>query len=351
DLILRDLKTVSEHAGSIINAVLLGALAATGKLVAGQEVFEAVVREGGKAVESNLAGFSAGMNLVGNAKQESLPLKRNVKELNTDKYDSLSAFPDKLHKILSLGISRTIEYQSPKYSDLFLARVRRILAADKTASDKKSYELSNEVARYLALRMTYEDVLRVAALKTRAERLMDIRNKSGGPRDVVEVLDYFKPGIEEIRAVLPPIISAVLKPFEAQTFHRPFKGGITIKSTSITGYYTLRFLAKLKWWRPSSSRFKAEQRNIDDWLAEIINLAKQDYELALEYTKCANLLKGYGDTYRQGLTNFGTITSALGKLQQRSNAAENLKTLREAALKDPDGSSLNQAIESIGLRT
>jgi len=345
-LILQDLKAVSDQAGSIINAVFFGALASTGRLGADVQMFEAVIRDGGKAVKSNLAGFSAGMDLQAGAAKEALN-----PEINTEKTaGSLSDFPDEVHEILRLGKIRTTGYQSGKYTDLFVERFRRILAADKAAGDGKTYQLSNEVGRYLALRMTYEDVLRVADLKTGADRLGDIRAKSGGPQDIVEILDYFKPGIEEIRAVLPPFLSAALKPFEAPVFNRPFKGGITIKTTSVTGFYTLKALAKLKWWRPHSARFKAEQQNIETWLAQVIELAGKDYDLALEYTECANLLKGYGDTYRQGLTNFDAITSLLPNLQQRSGGAADLKSLRKAALSDPEGASLEQAIKSAGLQ-
>lgn len=345
-LILRDLKAVSDHAGSIINAVLFGALASTGRLGAAPAIFEDVIREGGKAVKSNLAGFQSGMDLPTGGVNKVLKPKTDTEK----SIGPLGEFPVDVREILRLGISRTTEYQSEKYADLFLQRFRRVFAVDQASGRGKAYQLSIEAGRYLALRMTYEDVLRVADLKTAADRLAGIRAKSGGPQDIVEILDYFKPGIEEIRAILPPFLSAALKPFEAPAFHRPFKGGITIKTTSVTGFYTLRALAKLKWWRPRSARFRAEQQNIEAWLARVIELAGKDYDLALEYTECANLLKGYGDTYHQGLANFDLLTSLLPALQQRPAAATDLRAFREAALGDPDGVSLQQAIKQAGLR-
>jgi len=348
-LILQDLKVVSEKAGSIINAVLFGALAASGKLGTDRTVFEDVIRAGGKAVDSNLAGFSAGSNLTEQANGTQTSTQTTPLPVVPAPLPVIAEFPKELHPVLGLGLERTAAYQSQKYADLFMDRARKIFTADKAAGGQaKSYALSVETARYLALRMTYEDVIRVADIKTDAERLKDIQAKAGQAGAIVEIVDYFKPGIEEIRAILPRSLSAALKPFEAQTFFRPFKGGIRLKTTSITGYYALRAMAKLKWWRPSSDRFKTEQQNIDVWLGQVIDLAAQDYDLALEYTECANLLKGYGDTYRQGMTNFEKITALLTRIQPQKDAADILQTLRTAALENPDGSSLDQAIEAAG---
>ena len=48
-------------AGAMINAVMLGAIAASGRLPMPVEAFEAAIRADGKAVEANLRGFAAGL--------------------------------------------------------------------------------------------------------------------------------------------------------------------------------------------------------------------------------------------------------------------------------------------------
>ena len=61
--VIFDFRRVAEEAGSVLNAVLLGALAATPALpVIKRESFVAAIRGGGKAISSNLAGFEAGAN-------------------------------------------------------------------------------------------------------------------------------------------------------------------------------------------------------------------------------------------------------------------------------------------------
>ena len=59
--------------------------------------------------------------------------------------------------------------------------------------------------------MAYEDVVRVADLKTRSERISRIRKEvHARTSDLVEVVDYLKPGIEELCALLPKFIATPL---------------------------------------------------------------------------------------------------------------------------------------------
>ena len=62
--LLRDYRKLSEASGSIINAVLLGAVAASEKLPFGKEVLEQTIRKSGIAVEANLKGLDAGFSAV-----------------------------------------------------------------------------------------------------------------------------------------------------------------------------------------------------------------------------------------------------------------------------------------------
>ena len=59
--ILLDMDQIARRAGAMVNAVMLGALAGCGRLPIPLEAFEAAIRRDGKAVESNLRGFRAGL--------------------------------------------------------------------------------------------------------------------------------------------------------------------------------------------------------------------------------------------------------------------------------------------------
>jgi len=58
--ILFDMDQAAEESGGVINAVLLGALAGSGRLPISDAAFEAAIRHGGKAVDTNLAAFAFG---------------------------------------------------------------------------------------------------------------------------------------------------------------------------------------------------------------------------------------------------------------------------------------------------
>jgi len=58
--ILFDMDQAAEESGGVINAVLLGALAGSGRLPIPDAAFETAIRHGGKAVDTNLAAFAFG---------------------------------------------------------------------------------------------------------------------------------------------------------------------------------------------------------------------------------------------------------------------------------------------------
>jgi indolepyruvate ferredoxin oxidoreductase beta subunit len=105
----------------------------------------------------------------------------------------------------------------------------------------------------------------------------------------------------------------------------------------------LRMMAALRPFRRSSSRFQEEQAMIERWLAAIVAATRADAALALEIALCARLLKGYGDTYRRGRTNFDklfdTLVEGRPELAPAARAAE-IRKARDAALADPEGRTL-----------
>src|SRR2546421_13096262 len=108
-----------------------------------------------------------------------------------------------------------------------------------------------EVGRHLALWMSYEDIIRVADLKTRASRFERVRKevgaKSGEP---VVVIDYLKPGVEEFASLLPSFLGRNLLSWaERNGKLDAYNVGMHIKTSSVLGYLLVRSLAWLKPWR------------------------------------------------------------------------------------------------------
>ena len=351
DQILFDMDQAAEEAGGVLNAVLLGALAGSGKLPIPDVAFEAAIREGGKAVDSNLAAFAFGR---GHAKGELAQVVREHRKrqaaargLEDLVARARGAFPATAHDTVEEGLRRLAQYQDRGYAERYLQRLDGVQALGLPG-------LLRDTARHLAVRMSFEDVIRVAQVKTSAGRLARVRAEVRARDDEpVEITEHFKPGYDEIAAVLPAGLGRRLRAWAARTGrlgrdHFPMH----LRTTTVLGFLRLRLVAGLRPWRPRTLRFVEEQQQIDRWLDQVRAAARIDETLAREIVECARLIKGYGDTWRRGSENYrrieqGVIGPVLAGRLPPPAAADAVANARVAALADPEGQSLENALASI----
>jgi indolepyruvate ferredoxin oxidoreductase, beta subunit len=355
DALLVDMDALAKQSGSIINAVMLGAIAGCGRLPLTLEQFEAAIREDGKAVESNLKGFRAGYDAARARLQPTKPSEKKKKAAATPafvEHEVARTFPAVAQATGLEGIRRLINYQSVAYGRLYLDRLRPIIADDQAAGAQG--KLLKEVARHLAVRMSYEDVVRVAQAKIAPARMQRIaREELRANGEPFSVHDFLKPGIEELCQLLPSFLAQpILRLAERKGWLGRVYFGMEINSTSISGYLRFWLLAKLRALRPFGYRYKQEQQQIDNWLWLIREAAKHSADLALEVAECARLIKGYGDTHAGGLANYRAIETrvirpALAGQIPPSRAADAVASARTAALVDPDGESLTKCLAEI----
>ena len=166
--ILFDMRKLAQESGTVINAVLFGAMAGSGRLPLPREACEQAIRRGGRGAEASLRGFSAGCDIAAGSQptpQPPAPPKQATE----------------LKEIMNLGISRLQDYQGEAYADLFRERMTPFMDGDP--------KLAAETGRQLALWMSYEDIIRVADLKTRASRFERVRREVGAKdgEPVVEI--------------------------------------------------------------------------------------------------------------------------------------------------------------------
>jgi indolepyruvate ferredoxin oxidoreductase beta subunit len=197
--------------------------------------------------------------------------------------------------------------------------------------------------------MAYEDIIRVADLKTRSSRFERVRNEVGAKEgEPVVVIDFLKPGVEEFASLLPHFLGKkIIEWAEKNGKLDAYNVGMHIRTSSIFGYALVRSLAWLKPWRPSSYRYREEQQLIERWLALVGEAARRDAALAFEVAECARLIKGYGETHRRGKANFLAIVDALVENPATTDVAEQAKairTARDAALADPEGKALGSTL-------
>ncbi len=258
----------------------------------------------------------------------------------------LAALPDTLRTIVSAGASQTADYQGRRYADRYLDRVEAVLA-DEQAAGSTDLAATRETARYLALWMSYEDVIRVADLKTRRSRLARVRREVGArEEEPVRVTEFLKPGLDEICSVLPTRPANWLRRRLAHKAHA-LNVGLHVKTSSVSGFALLCLLRGLRPLRPRTSRFAAEQAMIERWLAAIRQALARSPALAHELALCGNLVKGYGDTSERGHHNLAAILDDVATRDAHDTEAltARVAAARKAALADPEGRSLATALD------
>ena len=326
--VLFDMRKLAQENGTVINAVLFGAMAGSGVLPLSREACEQAIRHGGRGAEASLRGFAAGFDIA--ARQRPAPTEPAPPKRARD-----------LQEILDLAFERLDDYQGERYVELYRKRMAPFLQGDQ--------KLAADVARHLALWMAYEDIIRVADLKTRASRFERVRKEVGAKEgEPVIVIDYLKPGIEEFASVLPHALGRALVSWaEKRGKLDAYNVGMHIRTSGIFGYLVVRSLAWLRPLRPMSYRYKEEQVLIERWLALVADAARRDAALAAEIAECAPLIKGYGDTHRRGKANFLAIIDALVENPATADAHEQaaaIRKAREAALADPEGRALGKTL-------
>ena len=342
-----DMQQAADDTGSVISAVLLGAIAASGALPFTREAFEATIRQTGKAVEANLRGFAAGMK-GGDSRptHADSPPPADEALIEGPNGEALSAriqgeFPDAVRELALHGALRTLDYQDVRYAGEYLDSLAGIVEVDQ---ESKGYALANEVARQLALQMSYEDTIRVAELKTRKDRFDRIRRQVGAADDQpVKVVEYFHPRLEEVCDTLPAFLGKAIldSGFAVKLLSSLFSKGRNLSTTGVSGFLVLHFLARLKVLRRGTYRFRKQQAFIRRWLEELNANAQADYDRAVAIARCMEIVRGYGSTYERGLARYLAIVDS-------ASSAADVMRLHQAAMADEQGLAFQAALATEG---
>lgn len=342
-LVAADMQALAEANGSVISATLFGGLAGSGALPFTRTQYEAAIERAGVGVKASLAAFGAGFDAaLGKLPAAAAPLPAAR---------GLAGFPAGVAELAAEGVRRLTDYQDAAYAQDYLAKLQPILALDAAHGDA-SFALGEEVARHLALWMSYEDTVRVADLKIRASRFERVRKEvRAAPGQLLAIKEFLHPRVQEIADTLPaPLGRWLLRPGLARRVVERFsREGRVVETTSISGFLMLWAVAGMRRWRRGSLRFQVEHGHIAAWLQRVAALAPGQYALAVEVARCQRLVKGYGDTFERGMRNFTMLMDAARQMDGRAEAAEVLAGLKEAALADETGGKLKAAAEAAGL--
>ena len=398
-----DMGQVAREAGTIVSAVMLGAVAGSGLFPFKRSDYEAVVSEGSGTAAASLRGFAKAFELVSavpatggaadtrvtthnatsvgtmpattTAKSaigettnvskaqlamvtQALPKDELLPQYSKGLQPDLALkFPSPVHDMLALGHARMLEYQGAAYAQLYVDRLHKVLQAEQAADAEKAnnFATTREMARWLALWMAFDDIVRVADLKSRASRWQRVVGevKAGGD-DLLKVYDHFKPGVPEFAALLPASLAHKLTAWDRRRVLKgktPWALPLKVGTHSIIGMLSLRALASLKWLRVRGSRYATEQSMIEQWLQGVVHGTQRHWQLGHEIALCGRLIKGYGSTNERGKENLLHVLQHLAQGKDAAQAANAVKAARTAALADDAGKALDSALVQHGAPT
>jgi indolepyruvate ferredoxin oxidoreductase beta subunit len=345
-----DMGAVARESGTVVSAVMLGAVAGSGLFPFAREHYEAVVQRSGASAAASLRGFAKAFDL---ACHPGLSLPRT----RSGDPGSIASPPNGLRvepAMTNLGHARVREYQDDAYGQLYLQRLAAVEAAERQADPQGAHgsAITEEAARWLALWMAFDDIVRVADLKSRASRWQRVRGEvKASNDDLVKLYDHFKPGVPEFAALLPERWAGKLLAWDRGRTARglqPWAMPLKVGTHGIVGMLALRTLASLKWLRPRGSRYAQEQSMIERWLRGITESTARDWRLGHEIAQCGRLIKGYGSTNERGKENLLHVLDHLAQGPDAAKAADAIRAARQAALADEAGQALDATLVAHG---
>ncbi|WP_029031150.1 indolepyruvate oxidoreductase subunit beta family protein [Salinarimonas rosea] len=363
-VIASDLDALAARHGSVISAALFGSLAGADVLPFPREAFEGAIRAGGKGVSASLAAFSAAFDRARHPEAHAeahaeppAPAKPDpLGDVGHAGYDALLArvradFPAEAQPLLAAGLRKVVDFQDLAYGGAYLDRMRDLLAADRAAGGAaQGHAFGTACAKYLAVAMAYDDVIRVADLKTRASRHERVSREVGVKgEEILYTTEFMHPRMEEVIGTMPARLGRWLeaRPGLVRRLDRVVSRGRRVRTGTIRWYLTLYAVAGLKRMRLKTLRHSRETAHIDAWLGRALEVLPRNYALAVEMVGCRRLVKGYSGTHARGEAKFDRVLSAVPLLVAREDGADWLRRLKQAALMDEEGTALDGALRTV----
>jgi indolepyruvate ferredoxin oxidoreductase beta subunit len=116
------MRKLAQESGTVINAVLFGAMAGSGVLPLAREACEQAIRQGGRGAEASLRGFAAGCEIaLGQRRAPGEPAR---------------PARDRAARVMRLALKRLREYQGERYAKLYERRMQPFLDGEAGSPPK-----------------------------------------------------------------------------------------------------------------------------------------------------------------------------------------------------------------------
>jgi hypothetical protein len=252
--------------------------------------------------------------------------------------------PEQLVPVVNEGIHLLMDYQGSRYAQLYIDRVRRFVGR-RDLDD----ETLGEIVRLMALRMSYEDPIRIAQLK-----LAELKGVAGGTRiQVADTIAKFR--LDELIGALPAAVAEPMLAALEMAGWSHTRVSMRFSTQSRWRIRRLKIEASLRRWRLFSIRYGQERAWVERWLHMINRCLEKQPRAAPAIVQTATMISGYGDSYRQGMADWHAIIDGLAKptfdgVLPLLDLAGAVAEARAVAMPDPRQLALKRTISEIRAR-
>lgn len=252
-----------------------------------------------------------------------------------------AGLPEAVVPVASDAIHRLIEYQGTAYAKLYVERLRRFVG--KRGVDDA---MLLGIARLMAMRMSYEDAIRIAQLK-----LLELEAYPDTPR----ADDVRKLRLDEMVEALPAVAAEPILDVLNWLGWVHKRVSIRFSTANRFSIRRLKIEASLKRWRRYSIRYSRERQWVERWLHMVDRALTRQPAAAAALVDTAAMVQGYGDAYRYGLADWHAIIDSLVKptfdgVLALPDLAGAIAEARAAALPDSRQAALKRKIAEIRAR-
>lgn len=256
----------------------------------------------------------------------------------------LPRLPSDVVPIVSEAVHSLIDFQDPDYALSYLDRIERYIGP-------AALPLPNlaELAQLLSDRMHFEDPIQIARLK-----LAEAGGVSAEPNtNSVDRIEKFR--WDEVIPMLPPLLAApALDLFQRLRLAKLSRRSVRLCFSAKTRFrlQRLKWLAALRITRPFSERFKRERVWVERWLHMVDRSLVKQPQATVAIVRTASLIRGHGDAYHDGLTQWNAIIDGLVKPScdgtlSLPHLSDAIQEVRDAAIGEQGESRLLMAVEQL----
>jgi indolepyruvate ferredoxin oxidoreductase, beta subunit len=362
-----DMAAIAEETESVISAALFGALAASGALPFARSAYEATIQEAGLGVAASLRAFDRAYEAALAEQRSATPavpppnsasLKRlpDLRPIGEAGFDALverarSRLAEPTHGMVAAGLARVVDFQDVAYGREYLDLLEPFADIEaRSGFVDADYPLTRAAAKQIARAMAYDDVIRVADLKTRGSRFVRVREEVSARDDqIVYATEFMHPRVEEVCGTLPAWLGLWIEgqPRLVAALRGLVDHGRRVRTGTVGWFLLLYVLAGWRRFRRGTLRHRREQAHLQTWLDQARTTARGDIALGVELLEARRLVKGYSDTHDAGEGRFAQLTAIARRLEGRPDAADWMRRMRQAALADAEGRALADTIKTV----